>query len=247
LKATTILPRNGLPKRCGWNTDRLVGGKRRVRFRKGRVRVYLTGTPWSPAFMAEYAAALDRAEPEPREIGAERTKPGTVNALIVSYYKLVFPTLAPSTQDARRNILERFRREHGEKRVAHLEQMPEAIAHIIVSKKDTPSAANNLLKLLRHLLGHAVDIRMIRFNPALRIKRLKTASGGLHSWTDAEIADYRDYWPLGTQQRLAMELALETHSRRADVTRIGPQHERPPTTKPVSRDAFAAGRQPVLR
>ena len=45
----------------------------------------------------------------------------------------------------------------------------------------------------------------------------------------SEIAQYRGYWPLGTQERLTAEIALETTSRRADVTRIGPQHERPPT------------------
>jgi hypothetical protein len=39
----------------------------------------------------------------------------------------------------------------------------------------------------------------------------------------------RAHWPLGMQERLVMELGLETTSRRADVTRIGPQHERPPT------------------
>jgi hypothetical protein len=32
------------------------------------------------------------------------------------------------------------------------------------------------------------------------------------------------YWPLGTQQRLVMEFALEAVSRRAEVLRLGPQH-----------------------
>ena len=33
-------------------------------------------------------------------------------------------------------------------------------------------------------------------------------------------------WPLGTQQRLVMEFALETTSRRGEVVRLGPQHVR---------------------
>ena len=229
--------KNGLPKHCGWNIDRKAG-QRRVRFRKGKVSVYLTGTPWSEDFMRQYAAALDRAQPAGAEIGAARTKPGSVNALIVSYYKLVFPTLAASTQAVRRNILERFRTTpapisgqlYGDKSVAGLTH--EVVNTIIVAKAAVPHSANSLRKVLRHMLDHAVDINMIKINPALRTKRLKTASGGLHTWTDAEIAGYRDYWPLGTQMRLAMELALETTSRRADVTRIGPQHERPPTKEP---------------
>lgn len=47
-----------------------------------------------------------------------------------------------------------------------------------------------------------------------------------HTWTDDEIAQYRAYWPLGTQQRLVMEFALETVSRRGEVVRLGPQHVR---------------------
>src|SRR5262249_39275338 len=33
-------------------------------------------------------------------------------------------------------------------------------------------------------------------------------------------------WPVGTQQRLVMEFALETASRKGEVVRLGPQHVR---------------------
>ena len=65
--------------------------------------------------------ALGGVKAQPSNIGVERTRPGTVNALIASYYALVFPTLKRSTQKSRRSLLERFRREHGEKPVARLE------------------------------------------------------------------------------------------------------------------------------
>jgi hypothetical protein len=83
-----------------------------------------------------------------------------------------------------------------------------------------------LRKVLHHLLEHAIAIKMIAHNPVISVGRFKNASSGLHCWTDDEIKQYRAYWAIGTQQRLAMELALETTSRRTDVTRIGPQHER---------------------
>ena len=101
--------KSGLPKHCCWNTDR-EDGKRRVRFRKGGFSTYLTGIPWSEDFMRQYAAALDGVKQQTANIGMERTKPGTINALIVSYYTLVFPTIELSTQKMRRSILERFRR-----------------------------------------------------------------------------------------------------------------------------------------
>jgi len=49
-------------------------------------------------------------------------------------------------------------------------------------------------------------------------------SRGHHTWTDAEIEQYRAHWPLGSQQRLVFEFALETLSRRGEVVRLGPQH-----------------------
>jgi hypothetical protein len=51
---------------------------------------------------------------------------------------------------------------------------------------------------------------------------------GHHTWTDEEIAQYRAHWPLGTQQRLVMEFALETafSNRPFGVKRIQTFHSR---------------------
>jgi len=59
-------------------------GKPRFYFRRaGFKRVPLPGLPWSPEFMAAYDAAL---KGEARvAIGAGRTKPGTVNDVVVRY------------------------------------------------------------------------------------------------------------------------------------------------------------------
>jgi hypothetical protein len=85
----------------------------------------------------------------------------------------------------------------------------------------------NWFKAIRGLMLYSVWIGMRPDDPTEGIKNVKVRkSEGHHTWTDDEIKQYRAHWPLGTQQRLAVELALETTSRRADVTRIGPQHER---------------------
>ena len=100
--------KSGLPKHCGWNTDR--HGVRRVRFRKEGFSTYLKGTPWSPVFMEQYALALDRLKEQTSSAGAERTIPGSMNALIVKYYRSPeFRALKASTQTARRSVIELFR------------------------------------------------------------------------------------------------------------------------------------------
>jgi integrase len=218
-----IRTRSGLPKHCSWNLDR-ADGKRRVRFRKGAFSTYLTGIPWSEDFMRQYAAALEGVTVErPSEVGASRTIPGSFDALAVSYYRSPeFQRLSPSTQAVRRNVIERFRIEHGKKPVALLTRAH--IKQIIGAKSETPEAANNLLKVLRVLLGHAVDIDMIASNPAINVQRYPSKGEGIHTWTESEVAQFEAHHPIGSKARLALSLMLYTAARRSDVVRFGWQH-----------------------
>jgi hypothetical protein len=75
-------------------------GKLRRYFRRGGKKTVLPGLPGSEEFMSAYQAALAGiALSPPVTIGASRTRPRTVNALIVGYYQsLAFRALALSTQ-----------------------------------------------------------------------------------------------------------------------------------------------------
>ena len=214
--------RSGLPKHCGWNLDR-EDGKRRVRFRKNGFSVYLTGIPWSPEFMAQYALALQGVQAQACEVVAQRTIAGTFDALVVSYYRSPeFRGLKPSTQTMRRNIIERFRNEHGSKPVRPLSRSH--IKSIIAAKASTPEAANNLLKVLRVVLEHAVEMGMITTNPTIGVKGYRNDGEGIHTWNEAEVAQFEATHPIGTKARLALELLLDTGQRRSDVVRMGWQH-----------------------
>jgi hypothetical protein len=72
--------------------------------------------------MAAYEAAMaGEGAPARIELGASRTAVGTVNHAIVGYYNsAAFAALAPLTRQMRRAVLERFRAEHGDKRIATL-------------------------------------------------------------------------------------------------------------------------------
>jgi len=93
----------------------------RVRFyfrRRGHNAIPLPGLPGSEEFMAAYAAAL-AAEPA-SDIGASRTLPGTVAALVVAYYRSNEwnNQLAPDTRRSRRRFIEAFRNQNGDKRAS---------------------------------------------------------------------------------------------------------------------------------
>lgn len=160
---------------------------------------------------------------EPAAIGASKTVPGTVNAALVSYYQSTNFTdqLAKSTQRNRRAILEQFRNAHGDKRIALIHQ--QALQVILSGKR--PAAARNWKKALRGFLDYCLSLGMIAADPLAGIKLPKMKkSGGYHTWTEEEIAQYENRHAPGTKARLALVLLLQTGHARSDVVRMGRQH-----------------------
>jgi integrase len=200
-------------------------GKARFYFRKaGRKSVPLPGLPWTPQFMAAYEAALEGDAPC-IEIGASRTLPGTINALVVSYFNsMAFQALAPETRRTRRNILERFRAEHGDKRSAKLKR--EHVNVMFVKKAATRFAARNWLKTVRALMQFAVAEGLLATDPTAGIKNLSAKTDGYRTWNEDDIAAFEARHPVGTRERLALALLLNTAQRRGDVVRMGRQHIR---------------------
>jgi integrase len=196
-------------------------GKPRFYFRRpGFKSLPLPGLPWSPQFMEVYEVALSG---QPLQIGAHRSKPGTVSTAIVGYYHdQSFLTLAPSTKRSLRGILERFRAEHGEKRIALLHR--QHIINLLRTKKRF--AARHWLMAIRALMKYAVGIGMRGDNAAIDVKLPNLKTDGYHSWTEAEIEQFQACHGPGTKARLALALLLYTGQRRGDAIRIGRQHIR---------------------
>lgn len=209
------------PKYCQGMIDR--HGKPRWYFRRpGYPRRALPGLPWSPQFMAEYAAAM---EGDKTEIGKKKIVPGSVSALVASYYRgAEYSGLADSTKRAVRNILERFRAEHGDKRVAHMEKRH--VQKIMADKAETPDAANRLLRLMRTLMAHAIDLGWRRDDPTATVKKLRHKTDGFTTWEEDHIEAFLSHYRQGTRAHLALSLLLYTGQRRSDVVRMGRQHVR---------------------
>jgi integrase len=199
-------------------------GKPRFYLRRAGVKsIPLPGLPWSPKFMAAYESGM-KGDWQHQEIGAQRTVPGTVNACVVSYYNTNadFRGFADGTKAMRRVILERFREEHGDKRIALLDQR----ALTVILGKKGPFAARNWLKTIRGLIRHAVATGLRKDDPTVGIKLRSIRSDGHHTWGDDEIEAFESCHPLGTRPRLALALLLYTGQRRGDVVRMGRQHVR---------------------
>jgi integrase len=208
------------PKYCHHKQDRRGEGGFWYYERKGYTRVRLPGLPWSPEFMRAYEGAAKA----PVVPGESKTVQGTLNALIVSYYSSsLWQALKPSTQTTYRNTLELMRGEYGDRPVAMIER--KHIRAIIEKKAQTPAAANRWLSLMVTLLELALDLEWpgVKSNPARAVKKVRYKQKGFHSWSDQEVDLFREHWPLGTRERLALELLLGTAQRSSDVRVMSPR------------------------
>lgn len=201
--------------------------------RKGHKRKTIKGRPGSFEFMEAYHALIEKTGGEPVEIGAGHTKAGTIDALMVAYFKHdVFKKgLAKSTQGTRRPMLDSFRefktplggRRYGEN---HLPTLREKSIRAVLEGK-TANSQKNWLKAWRGFAAFAISQGNLTVDPSAGIKSLKAAkSGGHMTWKEPQIAQYREHYALGTVARLAIELLLNIAARRHDAHVIGQQHVR---------------------
>jgi integrase len=201
-------------------------GKTRHYFRRpGFKGAPLPGLAGSAEFMDAYQAALAGSTAPRIEIGASRTKPGSVAAAVALYFgSMAFGNLGPSTQSVRRRILERFREAYGERLFKGLERPH--IEAMLAGKIATPHAARHFLNALRAVTGVAITANLRNDDPTVGIRVKVRDTGGFRTWTDDEIAQFEAVHPIGSRARLAFALLLWTAQRRGDVIRMGRQHVR---------------------
>jgi integrase len=199
------------------------GRVRRYYRQPGRQGIALVGEPGSPEFLAAYHAAQSGHKIERRPIGMDRSAPGSVGAAITGYYRdASFLALAAGTRRMRRQLLERFRAEHGTKQLATMQQ-----THVAQQLgKLKPFAARNWLKAVRGLMQFAVATGLRSDDPTEGVKPVKIRAGTIHTWTEDEIEIFEHHHAIGTRPRLALALLLFTAARRGDAVQLGRQHIR---------------------
>lgn len=192
-------------------------GRTRWRYRS-KGRTVSLPSPDHPDFASRLAEAREGGKPK-----AGTVKPGSFDSLINRYYQTaLFAHLKDSTKQTYRGKLENFRRDYGHLPVAQLER--KHIIQILDGMRDTPSAANNLLKLLRILMRVALDQEMRRDDPTALVRPLKINSKGFPDWPENEIAKFQAFYSIGTTERRVFEVMLNIGARRSDAVLLGRQH-----------------------
>lgn len=216
-----------LPKYVSAFYDR--HGTERFRYRRGEVTRCLPGPYNGPAFKAALGAARN-AEPP---VKLPRHAPGTFDDLLSLFYRsAAFMGMSSKRQAVVRGILEAFRADYGRDFVSDCK--PRHVEAFLLHKKQKrrvgrrvvggADAARNLHKQLKRLFKLAIKLEWIVTNPAELADSAGGKRGTRHTWTEAEIAQYRSHHPLGTKARLALEIILWTGQRRGDASRLGRHH-----------------------
>ncbi|MBX3502840.1 MAG: tyrosine-type recombinase/integrase [Alphaproteobacteria bacterium] len=204
-------------------------GTTRWRFRRGSRSVYLPGQPGEHAFEAAYCAALEGRAPTRAEV--RRHPAATVARSLKAAWRIVttqtaeWRALKASSRAQQTAVAERFLTStgpnstlpYGDMLVAELQRRH--VKAILASMADTPHAAEHVLRLLRRLIGVALDEEWTETDPTHRL-RYRPQLEGWRAWTTEEREQYEAHWPVGSTPRLAYALALCTGQRRSDVAAL---------------------------
>jgi len=190
-----------------------VGRGPRIRIRE----VYGT-----PAFDVAYQAAI-RGETPP---GPQKAVKGSLQWLYEQYRDTgAWKALSAATRRQRENVFKGVLAASGSEPASDI-----TTKHVkagVERRSATPSQARHFLDALRGLFSWAVGAEHVRLDPTEGVKpppRPKTA--GFPVWTEEHIELYQRRWPLGTRQRVWLDVLLYSGLRRGDAVRYGRQHIR---------------------
>lgn len=180
-----------------------------------------------PITLEAYRKAVNGKPIDVPRIGADRVKAGTLQESKVEFFKhALFTDSAESTQDERRRQLEKFcgtvaedGQRFGDRQAATLDGV--GLSEYLATFK--PHPRRHMVNALRPFCKFMKVTGRIAIDPmdGIQSKRIKSL-GGADTWFEEQIATYREFYPLGTRERLAMETLLQTSARLSDGILMGP-------------------------
>jgi integrase len=89
----------------------------------------------------------------------------------------------------------------------------------------TPHQARHFVDTMRGLFRWAHKAQHVKHDPTAAVETpARPKSEGFKPWTEDDVAAYEQRWPVGTRQRVWLDVLLYTGLRRGDAVRLGRQH-----------------------
>ena len=196
-----------------------VKGREYWYYRRGGAYVRLRGRPGSAEFLEHYAALQRQHDATGRAAPASYSLHALAAAFLASPE---WQALADSSKRAYRRYIDDLVETAGE---YDARTMPRAWVRRVWEKhSDKPRTAQYYVQTIQRLMAHAIEIGWRTDNPAAGFFLGKTKQRpkaiGHRPWRDHEIAAFREAWPVGTWERTAFELVLNTGQRGQDVNAL---------------------------
>jgi integrase len=192
-----------------------------VRIGKGP-RIRIRAAFGTPEFDAEYQAAI--AGLPARQTAKDDRATGTLAWLVERYREVgAWTNLSLATRRQRENIFKQVQKTAGKQSIAKI-----TTASIMAGRdrrQDTP--ARHFLDAMRGLFRWAVKAKLVASDPTVGVDNPpRPKTDGFAVWSDDDIAAYEKRWPIGTRQRVWLDVLVYTGLRRGDAVRFGRQHIR---------------------
>jgi integrase len=188
--------------------------------RPGRKKVRLRAEYGTPEFMEQYQAALAGETPSKPSAASS----GTLEWLLALYRdSSAWAGLSSATRRQRENIFKHVMAKAGKEPAADIDRAD--IQAGIDARKATPAQARNFRDAMRGMFVWAVRAGLVPHDPTAATERPKKVKGpGFVAWTEDDVAAYERRWPIGTKERVWIDVLLYTGLRRGDAVRLGRQH-----------------------
>src|ERR1700738_183412 len=193
-----------------------------VRINRGP-RIRMQAEFGTPQFEAEYQAAISGS---PRPHQHRDSSAGSLAWLIERYRETEgWRSLSLATRRQRENILRSVKATAGGTPFVRIER-----ATIMAGRERraaTPHQARHFLDAMRGLFRWAAKAQLIKNDPTAGVDNPPRKKGpGFLPWTEEHVEAYERRWPIGTRQRVWLDVLLYTGLRRGDAVRFGRQDGR---------------------
>jgi integrase len=194
-----------------------------VQKRPGAPKIRIRGEYGSAEFMAAYEAAMTGKETPPvHEIKANK---GNLEwAWLLYLQSASWAAKAVATRRQRENIMKHVLASAGSKAISAINTL--AIREGIDRRGKTPSQAKNFRQTMNQFFEWLVEAKIVSVNPCTAAKLPKGGkkTGGFKRWTVEDIVKFEERWPIGTRERVMLDVYCYTGLRRGDAAIVGKQH-----------------------
>ena len=187
-------------------------------------RIRIRSSFGTPEFDSEYQTAI-AGLPARQTRKDDRKSLGALAWLVERYRETTAWTdLSLASRRQRENIFEHVLEAAGRQPFAKI-----TTASIMAGRdrraKTTPAQARKFLDTMRGLFRWAVKAKLLKVDPTAGVENPSAPnSDGFTPWSLEDIATYEARWPIGTRQRVWLDVLVYTGLRRGDAVR--PARER---------------------